>query len=226
MVAGRSVRVLHARRKGGRGGGSGEEVFSPPDSARPWVYCFWLEGNVTREGITADLEAMRRAGIGGLLFMDGDMGNPKGPHRFMSPSWRAMFQHMVSEADRLGLEINLNDCPGWAGSGGSWIKPEQASQKVVTSETVIQGPVHLDAVWPSRRRSRTTIATSPCWPARPPRRTPRASSAGSRISTRRSRLPAARISPAACLGPVHSHQPAVADRSRPAMRRVGQGPGH
>ena len=123
-----------------------EEFRRPPDSARPWVYCFWLEGNVTREGITADLEAMRRAGIGGLLFMDGNMGNPAGPHRFMSESWRAMFKHMVSEADRLGLEINLNNDPGWAGSGGPWVTPEQAAQKVVTSETILQGPVHFDAV--------------------------------------------------------------------------------
>ena len=59
-----------------RGADPADTFRSPPDSARPWVYCFWLEGNVTREGITADLEAMRRAGIGGLLFMDGDMGNP------------------------------------------------------------------------------------------------------------------------------------------------------
>ena len=123
----------------------------PPDSARPWVYCFWLEGNVTREGITADLEAMRRAGIGGLLFMDGAMGNPVGPHRFMSDSWRAMFRHMVAECQRLGLEINLNNAPGWAGSGGPWIKPEQASQKVVTSETIVSGPAHFDAVLPQPR---------------------------------------------------------------------------
>ncbi len=120
----------------------------PPDSARPWVYCFWLEGNVTREGITADLEAMRRAGIGGLLFMDGAMGNPVGPHRFMSDSWRAMFKHMVAEADRLGLEINLNNDPGWAGSGGPWIQPQQAAQKVVMSETIVQGPTHFNAVLP------------------------------------------------------------------------------
>ncbi len=117
----------------------------PPASARPWVYCFWLEGNVTREGITADLEAMRRAGIGGLLFMDGNMGNPAGPHRFMSESWRAMFKHMASEADRLGLQINVNNDPGWAGSGGPWVTPEQATQKVVTSETILQGPAHVDA---------------------------------------------------------------------------------
>lgn len=125
-----------------------EQFRQPPDSARPWVYCFWLEGNVTREGITADLEAMRRAGVGGLLFMDGGMGNPVGPHRFMSDSWRKLFQHMVSEADRLGIEINLNNDPGWAGSGGPWVKPEQAAQRVVMSETIVQGPAHFEAVLP------------------------------------------------------------------------------
>ena len=89
---------------------------------------------------------MRRAGIGGLLFMDGDMGNPKGPHRFMSESCARCSSTWSSEADRLGLKINLNNDPGWAGSGGAWVKPEQASQKVVNSETVIQGPAHFDAV--------------------------------------------------------------------------------
>jgi hypothetical protein len=123
-----------------------EEFRTPPASARPWVYCFWLEGNVTREGITADLEAMQRAGIGGLLFMDGDMGNPPGPHRFLSASWREMFQHLVSEADRLGLEINLNNDPGWAGSGGPWVTPEQAAQRVTASETIVEGPARFDAV--------------------------------------------------------------------------------
>ena len=91
---------------------------------------------------------MRRAGIGGLLFMDGDMGNPAGPHRFMSASWHEMFRHMVSEADRLGLEINVNNDPGWAGSGGPWVKPEQAAQRVVVSESLVEGPVHFDALLP------------------------------------------------------------------------------
>ena len=141
VLAWASATVLH-------GADLTEEFRSPPDSARPWVYCFWLEGNVSRDGITADLEAMQRAGIGGLLFMDGDMGNPAGPHRFMSESWRAMFQHMVAEADRLGLEINLNNDPGWAGSGGPWVKPEQAAQRVVAAESIIEGPVHFDAVLP------------------------------------------------------------------------------
>ena len=39
------------------------EFQKPPDEARPWVYWFWLNGNITKEGITADLEAMKRVGI-------------------------------------------------------------------------------------------------------------------------------------------------------------------
>ena len=47
---------------------------NPPDSARPWVYWLWLNGNITREGISADLEAMARVGIGGVLIMEVDQG--------------------------------------------------------------------------------------------------------------------------------------------------------
>ena len=96
--------------------------------------------------------------------MDGDMGNPRGPHRFISESWRAMFQHMVSEAGRLRLDVNLNDCPGWAGSGGPWVKPEQASQKVVASETMIQGPAHLEAVLAQPPTTRNFLSDIR-WPA-------------------------------------------------------------
>ena len=38
-----------------------------PDSARPWVYWFWYERQHNKDGITADLEAMQRVGIGGVL---------------------------------------------------------------------------------------------------------------------------------------------------------------
>jgi (4-O-methyl)-D-glucuronate---lignin esterase len=37
----------------------------PPDSAKPRVWWHWLNGNVTKEGITADLEWMKRVGIAG-----------------------------------------------------------------------------------------------------------------------------------------------------------------
>jgi hypothetical protein len=122
------------------------EFAKPPAAARPWVYAFWVEGNVTKEGITADLEAMARQGIGGMLFMDGALGNPNGPHRFMSESWREMFKYMLSEANRLGIEVNLNNGPGWAGSGGPWVTTAHATQKVIVSETTIEGPSRLSSV--------------------------------------------------------------------------------
>ena len=36
----------------------------PPDATKPWVYWYWISDNISREGITRDLEAMARVGIG------------------------------------------------------------------------------------------------------------------------------------------------------------------
>jgi hypothetical protein len=124
------------------GGFSGLEksFVHPPDSARPWVYWMWMDGNLSREGITADLEAMQRAGIGGVIIMEVDVGIPRGPVKFMSPEWRGLFRHVVTEAERLGLQITLNAGPGWTGSGGPWVKPEQSMQHLVASAVEVTGP--------------------------------------------------------------------------------------
>lgn len=121
---------------------------TPPDAAKPWVYWFWLNGNITNEGITADLEAMKRTGIAGVLIMDVDQGAPLGPVAFMSDTWRERFTYMVREAHRLGIEVNMNNDAGWNGSGGPWIQPEYSMQKVVFTETEIEGPAHFDGTLP------------------------------------------------------------------------------
>jgi hypothetical protein len=121
---------------------------SPPDVARPWVYWMWMDGNVSREGITVDLEAMQRAGIGGVMIMEVDVGIPRGPVKFMSPEWRQLFKHVVAEAERLGLQITLNAGPGWTGSGGPWVKPEQSMQQIVASAVEISGPTNFSALLP------------------------------------------------------------------------------
>ena len=56
-----------------------KQFLSPPRSARPWVYWFWPNSNLTREVITADLEAMQRVGIGGVLILDVIQGRPRAP---------------------------------------------------------------------------------------------------------------------------------------------------
>lgn len=120
----------------------------PPDSARPWVYWFWINGNVNREAVTADLEAMKRVGIGGVLIMEVDISTPKGLVRFGSPEWLEMFKFVCSEANRLGLEVNMTNDAGWCGSGGPWITPDIAMQTVVTSEVHIEGSKHVSEVLP------------------------------------------------------------------------------
>jgi hypothetical protein len=120
----------------------------PPESARPWVYWFYMDGNLSREGMTADLEAMKAAGIGGVIIMEVDVGIPRGPVEFMSDEWCALFAHAVREAERLGLEMTLNAGPGWTGSGGPWVKADQSMQHLVASATEVDGPAAFDSVLP------------------------------------------------------------------------------
>ncbi len=126
--------------------------FSPPESAKPWQYWFWMNGNITKEGITADLEAMKRVGIGGALIFDialaSTRGTPPGSTQFMTDEWREMMMHSVKEADRLGLKIRLNNDAGWSGSGGPWITPENAMQQLSISETKASGPSRFSGVLP------------------------------------------------------------------------------
>ena len=105
-----------------------------------------MNGNVTKEGITADLEAMKRVGIGGAEIFVVDEGIPAGPASFMSPQFQEMFKHAVSEADRLGLELCMHNCAGWSSSGGPWNTPEHAMQFVTTGETHVKGPAKFAEV--------------------------------------------------------------------------------
>jgi hypothetical protein len=126
---------------------------SPPDSARPWVYWMWMDGNLSRVGITADLEVMKQAGIGGVVICEVNVGVPRGPVEFMSPEWKKLFKHVVREAERLGLEVTLNAGPGWTGSGGPWVAPEQSMQHLIASAIEIAGPKRFEGpLLPPQRR--------------------------------------------------------------------------
>src|SRR4029079_14626169 len=118
-----------------------EQTFrAPPDAAKPRVWWHWMNGNGTREGITADLEWMKRVGIGGMQLFDGSLGTPRFVDNrlvWMTPDWKAAFRHAAAEADRLGLEMTRAASGGWSESGGPWVTPAQAMKKVVWSETVV-----------------------------------------------------------------------------------------
>jgi hypothetical protein len=126
-----------------------ERFVNPPDSARPGVYWYFLDGNLNGKEMTADLESMKAAGLGNLVFLEVDIGEPPGgPVAFMSPKWQELFVQSVRDAERLGIDITLGIGPGWCGSGGPWVKPEQAMQHLVFSSVEIKGPQRYAAVLP------------------------------------------------------------------------------
>lgn len=134
-----------------------EQGFShPPDSARPGILWMWMDGNVTKEGITADLESMKRIGLGAVvLYTDISMGVdnpdwhiPSGPAGCLNPQWKELVAHALEEAHRLGLEVFMQNGPGWTGNGGPWVKVEQSMQRVITSERRVTGAQHINLELP------------------------------------------------------------------------------
>ncbi len=125
-----------------------DEFMNPPHPAKPWVYWINMDGHFTREGITADLESMEDVGIGGVLYMDVDVGVPRGEIPFMSKKWQENFKHAVLECERLGLEFTTITGPGWTGSGGPWIKAGQSMQHLVPISVNTSGPASFNQVLP------------------------------------------------------------------------------
>jgi (4-O-methyl)-D-glucuronate---lignin esterase len=121
-----------------------EQGFRQPlDPAKPRTWWHWTRSNITTEGITKDLEWMKRAGIAGFQLADVNAGGGQTVDKqivFGTPQWFDAVRHAASEADRLGLEMTIFSSAGWSETGGPWVKPEQAMKKLVWSETNVKGP--------------------------------------------------------------------------------------
>jgi hypothetical protein len=119
---------------------------TPPDQAKPWVYWWWLNGNVTGKSITRDLEEMRRKGVGGFLLFDSrgyhDYHLPPPPPRteFMSDEWRRMVKFAISEAGRLGLQMSANLSTNGGALSSPWPAGADAPKKLVWTSAAVRGP--------------------------------------------------------------------------------------
>ncbi|MDR1414317.1 MAG: glycosyl hydrolase [Odoribacteraceae bacterium] len=112
---------------------------NPPASARAGVYWYFMDGSFSRESVTKDLEAMKEAGIGHVLFLEVNVGVPRGKVDFLSEEWQDLFAFAVHECERLEIGITLGVGPGWTGSGGPWVKGEESMQHLVFSSTEVEG---------------------------------------------------------------------------------------
>ena len=126
-----------------------EQVFSnPPSGARPLVWWHWMNGNITKQGISSDLKWMKSIGLGGVQNFDVDLGTPKVVDSrllYMTPGWQDAFRYAVRTADCLGLEFGIAASPGWSETGGGWVPKDDGLKKVVWSEVFVDGgkPIRL-----------------------------------------------------------------------------------
>ncbi len=122
------------------GAASLEDAFrNPPSTALARTWWHWMNGNISEIGITRDLEAMKRVGVSGFQIFQVGSGIPKGPVDYGSPQHFALLRHAAREAERLGLEFAMHNCPGWSSSGGPWITPELSMQSLTWTETFVVG---------------------------------------------------------------------------------------
>lgn len=114
-----------------------------PDGTRPWTFWYWMYGCVSDEGIRLDLQAMHDAGIAGFYLMPikdvADGQQYGGTARQLSPEWWRRMDTVFHVADSLGLEMGIHFSDGFALGGGPWIQPEESMQRVVWSDTIVEG---------------------------------------------------------------------------------------
>jgi hypothetical protein len=133
---------------------------NPPESARPRVWWHWMNGNITKEGIRADLEWMKRVKIGGFQNFDAALSTPQVVEKrliYMTPEWKDAFLFTAKLADSLDLEMAIAGSPGWSESGGPWVTPAQAMKKFVWSETEVKGGQPFEGYLPKPPASTGTF---------------------------------------------------------------------
>ena len=115
----------------------------PPKVYHPETWFHYIGGNVSKEGITRDLEAIAKAGISGIQLFHGQFGGPwpgvTPQIASLSENWDDAVKHTAQECLRLGLRFSMNACPGWATSGGPWITPENAMRTLTWNRTDVAG---------------------------------------------------------------------------------------
>jgi len=126
-----------------------DEFKTPPNSAKVHTWWHWINGNISKEGITKDLESMKQQGISQATILNVgswiQMDLVDTPSKFNSEEWFEMFKWALQEANRLGITIGVHNCDGWSTSGGPWITPEKSMKQYVWTKTTIEGGKEINA---------------------------------------------------------------------------------
>lgn len=124
----------------------------PSKVYKPETWFHYIGGNVSKEGITRDLEAIAKSGLSGIQLFHGQFGGQwpgvEPQITSLSANWDDAVRHTAQECRRLGLRFSMNNCPGWATSGGPWIRPENAMRNLVWNRTDVTGGKVINQIIP------------------------------------------------------------------------------
>jgi hypothetical protein len=111
---------------------------------KPWTRWWWPGSAVTKADVTADLEAIAAAGIGGveLTPVYGAKGYESRYIDYLSPEWLEVFDHALREAHRLGLGFDMVNGTGW-NFGGPAVDDVDAAKHVVFRRFTVRGGQRL-----------------------------------------------------------------------------------
>ncbi len=109
----------------------------PRDAPETWFHI--IGGNASKEGLSADVQAIAAAGLGGIQFFHGravgldpkPWPGVKEQIPCLSPKWGDLVAHLADECAARGLSFKLQNCPGWSMSGGPWVPKEKAMRTLV-----------------------------------------------------------------------------------------------
>lgn len=120
---------------------------NPPDSVKPYVYWYWINGHISADGAVKDLEAMKKVGIGGAFIgnigLTPEEGTSYGKVKMFSDTWWDAITKSFQYASKNNITLGLFNGPGWSQSGGPWVKPNQSMRYVAVKRTAVNGPVKL-----------------------------------------------------------------------------------
>ena len=118
-----------------------EDFHNPRQEHKPIIIWQWMNGLVTREGITADLEAFKEVGLAGV--QNFQIGGPRQIQisdptvSIGSEKWKELMRWAMDECERLGLTFGTHNCPGWSSSAHPAVEPRYSMLQLVYTDTVV-----------------------------------------------------------------------------------------
>ena len=111
---------------------------------KPWTRWWWQGSAVEPRSLSAQLQAIATAGIGGVEITPiyGVRGTEARFIPYLSPQWMKMLDHTLSEAARLKLGVDMATGTGWP-FGGPWVGDDTAPRSIVHKTWTLNGGERL-----------------------------------------------------------------------------------